>query len=279
MRKYLAIGTACAALAVAGCDGGKGLKADKVPEARDSISKESLNALSRTRIFFGHQSVGWNIIDGLKDIAREKAWAGFGFVETRSSADAPGFYHSEIGQNEDPLGKIEDFVSIMRNGMGDKVDIALMKFCYVDFAADTDAAAVFARYRDAMRRLAAEYPRVVFIWATAPLTAEEAGLKAFAKRILGRPTRVAENSVREKLNELIRAECAEEHRPLFDIAAAESAAPQGSRSGARYREGESPSLRRDFTTDGGHLNEVGRKAVAESALVVLASAAEILPGR
>jgi hypothetical protein len=276
MRKYVAIGTACAALAMAGCDGGKGIKADKVPTARDSIAGDSLGALSRAKIFFGHQSVGWNIIDGLKDVSREMGWAGFEFVETRTAGDAPGFYHSAIGQNEDPLGKIDDFEAIMRSGMGDKVDIALMKLCYVDFEAGTDAAAVFAAYRDAMNGLAAEYPKVRFVWTTAPLTTEEAGLKGFAKRILGKSVSAAENKVRGKFNELIRAECEDRHLPLFDIAAAESDAPSSSRSGTWNRSGERPSLRREFSNDGGHLNESGRKAVAESAIRALAAA---LPAR
>lgn len=278
MKKYVAIGTACAALAIAGCDGGKAARTEKSPPAPGSISAEAMNALSEKRIFFGHQSVGWNIIDGLRDIAREKGWPGFDFVEARTPGEAPAVYHAAIGENGDPLGKIKDFEAIMRDGMGDKVDIALMKLCYVDFEADTDAEAVFVAYRDAMGRLAAEYPEVGLVWATAPLTAEEAGIKAFVKRMAGRSADAAKNKVRGEFNRLVRAECEERHAPLFDIAAAEARSPDGSRSGERARGAGIDSLRRDFTSDGGHLNESGRKAVAESALVAL-HAARTLPGR
>ena len=38
----------------------------------ENISPEALVALSSSRIFFGHQSVGDNIVEGIKAIAGEK---------------------------------------------------------------------------------------------------------------------------------------------------------------------------------------------------------------
>jgi hypothetical protein len=271
MRKYIAIGTACAALALAGCDGGKAVKTAKAPTALDSISMDSLIELAKKNIFFGHQSVGLNIIDGLKDAAREKGWAGFNIIEARTSGVAPGFYHAGIGTNGDPLGKIADFEAIMRGEMAGKIDIALMKFCYIDIAEGTDVDAVFASYRDAMKRLDAEYPGTTFVRATVPLETRESGLKALAKRILGRATRDEANIARRRINDMIRAECSSGDHPLFDIARIESAAADGSYV-ELIRRGQSYSVLRDeYSSDGGHLNEKGRLAAAIELVSVLSA--------
>ena len=37
----------------------------------DSVSKKNWDWLSNKKIYFGHQSVGFNIIDGIKDIMSE----------------------------------------------------------------------------------------------------------------------------------------------------------------------------------------------------------------
>jgi hypothetical protein len=274
MRKsaVIAIGTACAALVLAGCDGGRVIKSGKAPVTSESLSLESLEPLSGKRIFFGHQSVGWNIIDGLKDIATEKGWVGFNIVETRKPGDAPGFYHAAIGQNGDPLGKIRDFESIMRDGMGDKVDIALMKFCYVDFSPETDVDVVFAAYRDAMKRLAAVYPRINLLYATVPLETSEEGWKAIIKRLIGRTTRNDSNIARERMNEKIRAECAAGGKALFDLAQVEATSSDGSIIELTFSGGRYYSLRNEYTVDGSHLNSSGRKAAAMELISLLAGA-------
>jgi hypothetical protein len=267
MRKYLAIGTACAALSMTGCDGGKAEKMETVPPSPDTITMESLKSLSEKKIFFGHQSVGWNIIDGLKEIAREKGWAGFTFVETRTPRTAPGFYHCTIGQNGDPLGKIKDFESIIRGGMGDRVDIALMKFCYVDFGPETDSEAVFSEYRATMNRLEAEYPKVTFVRVTVPLCvdAPEKGLKASIMHLLGKVDwSVASNVARERINSLIRADCSKNNRPLYDLALSESTSAQGVRIEIKHGGKTYYALRDEYTTDGGHLNAQGQMGAALS---------------
>src|SRR5204863_1937123 len=93
--------------------------------------------------------------------------------------------HDFIAENGDPLRKLQSFEqALARQPM--PVDIALMKFCYVDFTADTDAHALFARYRETIGRLRARYPGTIFVHVTAPLTAQPAGATAWLKRLLGR---------------------------------------------------------------------------------------------
>ena len=56
----------------------------------------------------------------------------------RSSRTCPagqdgGFVrHAFIGENGKPLLKIQDFDARMRSGIGEQVDVAMMKLCYVD---------------------------------------------------------------------------------------------------------------------------------------------------
>lgn len=270
MKVHLWAGMACIALAAVSCDGGNVTKVEYKAATLDSVRPQAMETLLKKRIFFGHQSVGWNIIDGLKDATRERGWAGFSFVETRAPALSPGFYHAGIGKNGDPLGKVKDFESIMRAGAGDVVDIALMKFCYVDFDGKTEARGLYEAYAAALARLEAEYPRVVFVRATAPLTTGEGALKALAKSVLGKSTAASANASRERFNELVRADCAASGKPLFDIALAEAASDDGvvterSAGGRRYI-----ALRDDYSSDGGHLNEAGREAVAGRLLAALA---------
>jgi lysophospholipase L1-like esterase len=68
---------------------------------------------------------------------------------------------------------------------------------------------------------------------------------------------------------MIRAECAASGKPLFDLASAESSRADGKSAVRLYRGEAYLSLRGDFTTDGGHLNEVGRKVAAERLLASL----------
>ena len=63
----------------------------------------------------------------------------------------------------------------MRGGMGRHVDVALMKFCYVNFTTSADVNALFARYRDTMGALERDFPNATFIHVTMPLTTVSGG--------------------------------------------------------------------------------------------------------
>src|SRR5206468_6900440 len=112
-------------------------------------------------------------------------------------------------------------------GTGSRYDVALVKFCYVDINADTDAAALFDRYRVALNDLRAKNPRTVFVHATLPLTTVQTGPKAWVKQLLDRaPYGTVENVRREQYNRLLRATYAG-REPMFDLARIESTAPDG----------------------------------------------------
>jgi hypothetical protein len=160
----------------------------------------------------------------------------------------------------------------MAAGAAGGVDIALVKFCYVDIEAGTDVPALFAAYQSTLASLKARYPRTTFVHVTAPLTTVQGGLKAFVKRLLGRsPAGMAENARREEFNALLR-QATSGKEPLFDLALAESTAPDGRTETFDWNGRPVPALVPAYTGDGGHLDGDGRHRAARLLVSVLASA-------
>ena len=98
------------------------------------IPKEKWDNLSKKKIFFGHQSVGNNIILGVNEIESNNPQIQLNIVETRDIADfekAIFSHFSNIGENDNPISKVEDFVQLMNDGLADKTDIAFLKFCFL----------------------------------------------------------------------------------------------------------------------------------------------------
>ena len=92
------------------------------------------------------------------------------------------------------------------------------------------------------------------------------------KRLLGRETEEdADNALRNAYNQQLLARLAQGgHGTLvFDVARAESTRPDGTRETFTYRDRTYETLVPQFTNDDGHLNEQGRRQVAEQFLVFL----------
>jgi hypothetical protein len=227
------------------------------------------------RVYFGHQSVGYNLIAGIEDIRRAKPQIRLDLVETTDLAALPGpaFAHSGVGSNTDPESKIRDFVSRIEAAGPAGVDIAFLKFCYADVTATTPVEKLFASYRDAMARIEREFPRTTLIHLSVPLTLPQSGLKGWVKKLLGRHREGYEdNRARAAFNEMLRTEY-EGKRPFFDLAAAESTLPDGSAVRVAIGPDTVPCLAKCYTSDGGHLNETGRVVLARDALLALAKLA------
>ncbi len=241
--------------------------------SNDATTNAALERLSGLTVFFGHQSVGLNIVEGIRDL-EEAAGGKVPQVRELASvgarAEGPGLYHFRVGANGDPAGKIGDFGARSFDG----VDIALMKLCYVDIDAATDVQGIMRQYSNEIRRLQSEYPATVFVHVTVPIVSDETGPKAFAKRLLGRQRRgFGDNLQRERYNEMMRAEFGGTE-PLFDLARLEATDRQG-RVNERFLNGERYlSMNPAYTSDGGHLNDLGRRHVAR-ALMILLSRVEI----
>lgn len=238
-----------------------------------SVPQANWKSLSEKKIYFGHMSVGNNMLEGVQDLVKEYPFIRLNIVETKSpsSFDKPIFAHSPIGKNEDPKSKIADFSHLISTGIGDKADIAFFKLCYIDILAATDADEVFKQYKNTIESLKERYPKVTFVHVTAPLRIVQTGILVPIKKIIGRPVGgYADNIKRSRFNELLRQEY-KGKEPIFDLAAVESTYPDGTRfvfeSGGKTYE----SLIADYTHDGGHLKEYGRKFVAAHFLAFLAT--------
>jgi hypothetical protein len=246
--------------------------------SQDSVAQGStaddLIRASRARVFFGHQSVGMNLLDGVRAVYAAHGLAAPEITQGRgqASGDSGFIEHAFIGENEKPQLKIVEFDAKLRAGVGGQVDVALMKFCYIDITNDTDTGALFARYRDTLAALERDFPQVVFVHVTVPLMTQQARLSQLKSRLTGN-TRFgpAENAARERINALIRREYAGAH--LFDLAEVESTAPDGSRTSGTYRGQPYYYLYPGYTSDSGHLNDTGSRIAATAWLHAVAQAA------
>ncbi|HEY6793298.1 MAG TPA: hypothetical protein VI248_01305 [Kineosporiaceae bacterium] len=240
--------------------------------ARDGVTADELARAGDARVFFGHQSVGMNLLDAVPGVYRAH---GLTAPPVTEGTPAPGgsggvFVHRFIGRNEDPMSKIKDFDATVRAGLGHQVDVAMMKFCYIDITTSTDVDALFAVYRGTLDALQRDFPGVTFLAVTVPLTTEQ-GLLAQAKNWIRRSDRMspAENVVRERLNTLIRQHYSGKH--LFDLAALESTAPDGSRVTGTSGGQPYAALYDGYSSDGGHLDVTGAQVVATGWLRAVAA--------
>jgi len=268
--------TLAIAAVLAGCGGPKSraVSMQAPTELLSRVTTDEWRHLASLRIAFGHQSVGYDIVAGLEDVARGFPQAKLNVIESAAGSTAVGLVHFRAGQNELPMTKVDAFVRFIDGSRDAAPQIALLKFCYVDVTPATDVRAVFSYYRDALADLRRRYPATSFVHVTMPLQTVQSGWKASVKNLLGRPIGGhADNLKRHEYNELLRAQYGGSE-PIFDLAAIESTRPNGSRvlfsTGGRTAFGLAP----DYTHDGGHLNEVGRSYVAAHLLLAFAEAAK-----
>lgn len=244
----------------------------------DDVPEEHWAKLAEQKIFFGHQSVGYNIIDGVEDIIKEREHIKLNIVETCSPAefDRPIFAHSRVGRNTDPTSKIEGFRNIMDSGVADKVDMAFFKFCYVDVMQDSNPQEILDNYSVAIEDLKARYPQTRFLHVTVPVNSTPRGakrnLKECVKSLIGKPGILDFNKLRRRYNALLK-EAWSQTDPVFDLALIESINPAGFRCYANKGAEKVYLMVPEYTQDGGHLNARGRKRVAEQLLVKLAQIA------
>ncbi|MBK9307220.1 MAG: hypothetical protein IPM58_09070 [Nitrospira sp.] len=225
-----------------------------------TVTVSVLQKVAEKRIYFGHQSVGLNIIDGIHDIEKDHQGVALKIVKTTDplALNSPVFAHSMVGENEDPISKINEFVRSMDSGLGEKAEIAFLKFCYVDITRNTDVEKVFAAYKSAMQRLKETYPHTQFVHLTAPLSLSLPSLKGWIKGMLGRE----DNNVKKSaFNAMLRREYGGSNL-LFDVAAIESTYPDGRKATFTSNGTTYDSLVPEYTNDDGHLNETGRRIMA-----------------
>lgn len=194
------------------------------------------------RIMFGHQSVGRNILDGLAALQNHRPSRCAVTILTYPDENPGGCVSQfSVGTNGDPPGKILDFQTKVDSGAMPAAQVALFKFCFVDFTDTTNVPALLNGYESTMSALEARHPTVRFVYCTVPI--ETAFL-----------------ATREQLNEQLRTYCSSNNKALFDIASIESYDPSDNPIG-----GAQPTLYAGYAQgDGAHLNTAGSIRVARA---------------
>lgn len=237
------------------------------------VPDAALQRVAQRRMFFGHQSVGFNVVEGLEMLGQARPSARLRVIGSRAPGDlaTPALVHATVGRNHDPSSKLREFAAILEAGLGERVDLAMVKFCYVDFERDGDPARLFDEYRATMARLRAAFPKLRIVHVTVPLTTVQSGPKAFVKGLLGRALWGGpENLVRERFNALLRAEYGGKE-PLFDLARAESSLPGGGTATFQADGRRHPALAPEWASDEGHLNAAGSRWAAAHLLRTIAA--------
>jgi len=227
------------------------------------------------KIYFGHQSVGNNIINGLKKLATPFSDVNINFISVNTPVKLPATYFTDsyVGENTKPDTKCESFAQQIGQIFSGNLDIALMKFCYVDIQSESNVDAVFNKYQATIDSLKNRYPNITFVHVTIPLVSKTVGWKQFIKSLLGRASadeieNIKRNLFNSKLTEYYRTE------PIFDLAAIESTYPNGQRESFTQDGQVYYRLIQEYTNDGGHLNEKASQLAAMKLLEILAKVTE-----
>lgn len=236
------------------------------PQSDRSLTP-SWDELARMRVCFGHQSVGTDIVKALSALAG-------GHLEVIETNDAealqrPVFTHFRVGQNHDPFSKCQAFAQVIESGVGERVDVALFKLCYVDITANTDIDTVFLNYQSTMALLRERYPKIVFLHVTVPLMCVGGGIMDWLREKFGCVNCQREDQARRHAyNQLLRGAYGSSGR-LFDLAEMETTFPDGTPSWFLHHGDPVPMLVPEYTNDGGHLTQAAAERAARRLLACL----------
>lgn len=244
----------------------------------DTVPAERWALLRERRIYFAHQSVGGNMMRGLGAILRARPAIDISTrrltapsretpTTARGAFEAAGLVHGPAGPNGDPVAKFESFERFVTGAGGESIDVAFVKLCYADISASTDVDALIARYAAMVERIRKARPGLTVLHATVPLKSADQGAKGAVKRLAGGGTGPS-NAARGRYNMMLRARYP--RREIVDIARAESRELDGTEDTTTVAGVAWPVLCAGYTSDGGHLNEVGQVVVARALLLALA---------
>ena len=245
----------------------------KVNDAPIKSASGPLEQVSAARVYFGHQSVGDNILQGIRQLDPSGdiriVERHDGTVVDRSEGGV--FWQSKIGTNGEPLSKLREFRSVLDQGIGNSVDIAVFKFCYLDIIRTTDVKTVFDDYKNTMLELRRNFEGLTIVHTTVPLQVNPEGWKTKIKKLLGKGDlwEYQDNIVRMNFNRMLLAEY-DGVAPVFDLAEVESTKSDGSREtfaldGVTYY-----ALAPEYTVDGSHLNALGQRQAARRLIEIIA---------
>jgi hypothetical protein len=244
--------------------------ADANPSLGD-VTPAQWQRLAERRIFFGHQSVGGNILEGVRAVLAANPQIRLRLVQSRGSAviSVPALVEAPVGRNTDPASKAADFVAMLDEGVGGSDGVAMYKFCYVDVNAQTDPAALFRLYRESVERVRARHPELTIVHITMPLMTVERSARQVVRRIIRGASQADVEARRVAYNRLV-LETYGGSQPVFDLARFESTRRDGTRSYFLFGGRPIYTLADEWSADGGHLNEAGQRFMGEQFLIFLA---------
>lgn len=269
-------------LLMTGCSSSPDLTKETWPTNFDVDSAE-WSKLESKRIYFGHQSVGMDVINGLQEISDISHSLNLNIVDLSPNVsleeakdltlkyketDEGYFAHGGVGENGKPLSKLRDFEKQIDEGFEGKLDIALFKFCYKDFNDKTDVSNVFHEYDNMVSRLQTKYPDLVIVHVTTPLrNPRPNGWKNRIKLFIDSKSfhEYEYNIVRSEYNDLLN-EAYEGKSPIFDLALLESTRPDGTREAFEKNKKTYQRIYPKYTYDGGHLTPTGKRMLASGLL-------------
>lgn len=237
-----------------------------------NVSAAQWDMISQKRIYWGHRSIGSNIINGIRDLVQKypQIKVKISRPEDGIRADEGCVIHYRVGQQASPETIALDFMALSDTAVQRDIDFVLAGF--TPFYGEKDMDGILSDYKAAVGFLKKKYPDTIFIHETFPLLHSETTWKTRIKKILGRSGtwEYARNIRINEFNKRLR-EAYLDKEPFFDIAKIQSTLPDGSRSvftlaGERYYH-----MVRDYTYDNYHLNEKGREIVARHLLSLLVS--------
>ena len=260
MKHIAAICIGLFSIAILSCEG-KSMKEPVVEQKAGDRANTEIHGLKMDKkVFFGHQSVGQNIIEGIQLLI---TGISVSRVDTRKMTDLnifedPVIAHAPIGENGNPSSKYEDFKILLDSGIGDRVDVAGMKLCYLDISRKTDVQDLFNKYKDMVVHINSKYPKLKIIHFATPLTVKSNPVKDLMKKIMGKEDIWREaNRNRIRYNDLLRAEY--KNDTVFNLDMIEAC---GDDSPPLKTIDNNYSLDKRFASDWGHLNDLGKKVVA-----------------
>lgn len=228
------------------------------PEPPEEIDATIFTTALSKRTVFGHQSVGYQVLQGVTMLAGELGLSNptYPDIESTSLPSTGGFLaHFYAGTNGNAYTKTAEFLSHLQSGLAAQVDIVVLKFCYADLRSGSGytPAQMFAEYKAWVNAVESQFPHIAVIYATEAI-------------VMGENSDGANNGLRQTFNNLVRAEYGASGR-LWDVAGIQSTDPDGN----KILYGGVESLYSGYASpDQRHIYGLGRTTVATPLLKIIA---------
>src|SRR2546427_3652753 len=108
-RASLCVGLLVTVLAAVGCT----TKNMEQVNRANMFSPEEIQRLGRVKVFFGHKSVGDNILQGVRDLEADHATLSLKVVSSNepASVKGPALVEASLGENRNPESKNKAFAA------------------------------------------------------------------------------------------------------------------------------------------------------------------------